>query len=774
MKSVKYVLIGLAAVLLILIAGAAYLAATFDPNVYKPQIIELVKDRTQRTLGLQGDIQLSFWPNIGVETGRVSLSERNSDKTFAAMESARVSLKLLPLLSRNVVVDELAIRGLRANVVRAKAGQTNVDDLLGKKDEKQPEEKPQQVKFDVARVALDNATVTYRDDTTGAQYELAGLSLTTGRLTPDVPTKVEVKTAARSSKPKLDITLETKTQLTFNLDSQTYTLTDFALEAKGQAADLTDIVVNAAGNVTAHLKTSEFATENLAVSGTGMRGKEKIALKLDAPRLAMTAKQASGEKVALALTLTAPDSATTLTANLSGIEGTADSFRSPAMTLEVDRRQRDQTLKARVTSPLTGSLEAKQVSLPQLKATVTATGPKLPGQSVTGELAGSASVDGAKERAQTSLAGKIADSTIKARVAVADFSPLALDFDVDVGELDLDRYAGSPQKAGGGEKSSGKKPSGKQPETPIDLTALRDVRANGSLRVASLKTSTLKASNVRVGVKANGGRMELSPVAANLYQGALAGAITIDAAPATPTFAVKQTLTGVQVGPLLRDLADTDTLEGKGNVTVNVSTRGNMVSALKKALDGSVAVKLTDGAIKGIDVAGTIRKAQSMLSTLKGQQVQQTDTRQRTDFSELTATFDIRNGVARNNDLSIKSPLLRIAGAGAVNIGEDALDYTVKASLVATTAGQGGKERSELRGLTVPVHVTGPMASPSYQLDFGAMVTDTARQKIEDTITKKLEERLGERATGGEATKSKEDQKGRNRLEESLRGILGR
>jgi len=765
MKILKYVLIGFAAVLLILIAGAAYLAATFDPNAYKPQIVELVRNKTQRTLALEGDIKLSFWPSIGAEVGRMSLSEAKSDKEFAAMESARVSLKLMPLLSRDFVVDELAIRGLRANIARTRAGETNVDDLLGKEDKKQPEETPQQVKFDIAHVALDNAAITYRDETTGAQYALAGLTLKTGRIAPDVPTKIALTTAARSNKPKLDLTVDGKTQLTFNLDDQTYRLTDLALEVKGQAGDFTDLAVKAAGNVTAQLKTSEFATEKLAVNGTAMRGKEKMELKLDAPRLSMTADKASGDKVALALTLTAPDSATMLNASLPGIEGTAKSFRSPAVTLDVDRKQRDQTMKAKISSPLTGSLDARQVSLPQLKASIALTGPKLPGQSISGELAGSASVDGAKEHAQANLAGKIADSTIKARIAVTDFSPLALDFDVDVGELDVDRYAGSPEKA----KSGGKGPSGKQPETPIDLTALRDLRANGSLRVGSLKASNLKASNVRVGVKANGGRVELNPLSANLYQGSLAGAVTINAAPATPAFAVKQMLTGVHVGPLLRDLADTETLEGKGNVSVNVTTQGNTVSALKKALDGSAAVKLTDGAIKGIDIAGSIRKAQSMVSSLKGQQVQQTDARERTDFSELTATFDIRDGVARNNDLSIKSPLLRVGGAGAVNIGADALDYTVKASLVATAAGQGGKERSDLRGITVPVRVTGPLASPSYQLDFGAMVTDTARQKIEDTISKKLEERLG-----GGAAKGKEGQKGRGGLEESLRGILGK
>jgi AsmA protein len=767
MKALKYGLIGLVAVLLLAVAAAAYLAATFDPNEYKPQIIQLVKDRTQRNLALEGDIKLSFWPSIGAEVAGVSLSEPNSDRQFAAMERARVSLKLRPLLSRTFVVDDLSIKGLSANIVRTKSGRTNVDDLIGAQDKKQPEAEQQAVRFDIAEVEIDNATLTYRDEATGANYALSGLTLKTGRVAPDVPTKIELKTTTRSNQPKMDLVLDGRSRLTFNLDAQTYRLDDLALEVKGDAAGYTGIAARAGGSLSANLKTNEFATEKLTANGTAMQGKDKVAFKLDAPRLAMTADKASGEKVTATFTVTSPDGATNIAANVPGIEGTSRSFRAPAMAVDLERRQADQTLKARLTSPVSGNIEAMQFSLPQLKAAVTISGPNLPGSTLSGELAGNATVDATKKTAQTQLAGKIGDSNVKARVAIPAFSPLRLDFGVEVDQLDLARYTGTGPGSKG--EKGGKPPAAKKPDEPIDVTALRDLRASGSLRIGMLKTTTISASNVRVDVKANGGQVDLNPVAANLYQGNVSGAVSINAAPATPTFAVKQTLTGVQVGPLLRDLAETDTLEGRGNVALNVTAQGNTVSALKKALNGSVSVKLTDGAIKGIDLAGQIRRAQTMLSSLRGEQVQQSDTGQRTDFTELTATFDIRNGVARNNDLSIKSPLLRIGGAGVVNIGEDTVDYTVKASVVASIEGQGGRERTDLRGLTIPVRVTGPIDSPSYRLDFDAVVTDTARQKIEEAVTKRLEERLG-----GKTPKPEEGQSGRRLLEESVRGLLRR
>lgn len=769
----KYVAIAAGALVLLLVAIAAYIAATFDPNAYKPQLVALVKEKTGRTLEIPGDIDISFWPGIGAQVGRLSLSEPHSEQRFAAVESARVSLKLMPLLSRRLVVDELTVSGLRATLVRNKTGKTNVDDLIGgEPPSKQPQERAEPVAFDIAHVAIENAAVDYRDEATGAGYALSGLTLKTGRITPDVPTQVELKTAARSSKPKLDLTVDAAARLTFNLQAQRYALENLALAAQGQALEYTNVALKASGGVTADLAKKAYAADKLTVLATGTRGKEKLEARLQAPLLGITADEATGETLTAALTLAAPEATTTVRMSVPGIEGTAQRLRSSAVTLDLERRQPDRTVKANITSPLTGNVEARQLALPALKAAVTVSGATLPGGSLAGELSGSASVDGSKESAQAHLAGKVGESALKARLAVARFTPLAVNFDVDVDQLDLDRYTGTPAQPGAGDKPAAAPAAAEKTEQPLDLSALRELRANGTLRIGALTVSGIKANDVRVALRANAGRLDLDPLTARLYQGSLSGAVTVNAAPAVPAFTVKQTLTGVHVGPLLRDLADTDALEGRGNVSVNVTTQGGTVSALKQALDGTAAVKLVDGAVKGIDVAGAIRKAQAALSSLKGQPVQQaSDARQRTDFTELSATFDIRDGVARNDDLSIKSPLLRIGGAGTVNIAADTLDYTVKAALVATTAGQGGKERSDLRGITVPVHVTGPIASPSYRLDFGAMVTDTARQKIEDAVTRKLEERLGGRT--GTGSEEKRDT-GRRPIEDSLRGLFGR
>ena len=101
----------------LLILGLLILLATFDPNDYRPQIVKLVKDRTGRDLSI-GDIGLKVFPKIGAQLKQVSLAQRSGGGEFAGVGDAQVYVALLPLLSRQVVVDEVRVDGLRANLVK--------------------------------------------------------------------------------------------------------------------------------------------------------------------------------------------------------------------------------------------------------------------------------------------------------------------------------------------------------------------------------------------------------------------------------------------------------------------------------------------------------------------------------------------------------------------------------------------------------------------------------------------------------------------------------
>jgi AsmA protein len=228
-----------------------------------------------------------------------------------------------------------------------------------------------------------------------------------------------------------------------------------------------------------------------------------------------------------------------------------------------------------------------------------------------------------------------------------------------------------------------------------------------------------------------------------LYGGALAGALSLNAN--GNAIALREDLSGVSINPLLKDLADQDLIEGHGDVRLDVTTRGDTVPALKQALDGTAALALKDGALKGINLAQSFRELKAVFSR-KEDAVQKAKATDKTDFSELTASFRITGGVARNDDFVAKTPFLRLGGAGDIDIGRSRLDYVLKATVVETSGGQGGKELEHLRGVTVPVRATGPFDQLSYQIEFGSISAEGALKARLDEKKKELREDLKQKA----------------------------
>lgn len=670
-KLLKYGLMGAGAAATLVAGGAAYLAATFDPNDYKPQIIKAVKEKKQRTLKLDGDIKLTFFPSIGASLGKASLSEFKSEKEFASLDGARVSLALLPLFSGQAVVNEVAVNGLKVALVKLKSGKTNIDDLLGKsegKGEIKAESKPEgpPVRFDIASVRIEKTELSYRDENTGAQYTLKDIQLKTGRIASGVPVKVDLGARLQASQPRLDMAAQLKTSLAFDQEKQTYRVEGLDLQAKG-----------------------EMDGSNLAVS-------------LGFPRL----------------------------------EGNAKSFKSDVFVLDVDMKQAVQAIKMKLSSTAYGNFELQQFNLADLVISVNATGDSLPNKSVSGEMKGGVQVDAGRQSAQINLAGGLLQSQIKAKVAVSNFSNPAIRFDVEVDQFDADPYM--PKKAGG----TADKAASAAPEQPFDLSALKKLNLEGGLRIGALKAANVKVSQVRVEVKAHNGMVSVNPLSANLYGGSMAGSVTVNAAQAVPSFTIAENLGGIQVAPLLKDAANFDMLEGKGSVSVNLNAQGNTVGALKRSVNGSMALNLADGAVKGINVAKKLRE----FGKGGASQTMAASNEEKTDFSEMKASFKVKDGIAHNDDLLMKSPLLRLAGNGDINIGNDSINYLAKATLANTLEGQGGKD--SVGGITVPVRLSGPFSDLKYTLDFGAMVSGAAKQKIE-AKKEEVKTRLQDELKGG-------------------------
>src|SRR5256886_8776859 len=210
-KPVKLLWLALGVVAALLVAGSLVFALTFDPNRYKDDIERMALERTGRMLRLQGELKLVFFPSLGAGVGGVTLSERGSGREFVPLESAHASIKLMPLLHGQAVVDAVRVSGLKAQVVKNKDGTYNFSDLLEGGEEKPaakpaPEKKGESapVKFDVAGITLDRASILYRDMNSGQEIALTDVKLHTGRIAENVQDKIELAPAVKRNQPLLE------------------------------------------------------------------------------------------------------------------------------------------------------------------------------------------------------------------------------------------------------------------------------------------------------------------------------------------------------------------------------------------------------------------------------------------------------------------------------------------------------------------------------------------------------------------------------------------
>ena len=562
MKAVKIVAFVLGGLVALLAAVAVFVVATFDANQWKSEIARLVQQEKHRSLKIEGDLSLSLFPALAVQIGRASLSEHRSEQPFASVDSARLSVRLLPLLSQQVVVDTVELGGVKARLVRYKDGRLNIDDLLAK-DEKAPP-----ARFDIAGVKLTGSDLVWRDEQAGRELTLSGLDLNTGRLANAAADKFELSARLSSSKPQLAAQLAAKGEYRYDLDRKSYGAAKLALRLAGDVAGLKalELALDAAALQLAGAK--EVAVEQLLLTAKGRQGGDAFEARLEAPKLALAADKAGGAAVDVAFKLTGAQRAVDAKIALSSIEGESQSLQAGGLTLELDARQGETTVKGKLASALKANLEKQTVELPAFSGELNVANPQMPMKRVSLALTGGLRADIDRQAAALHADTRFDESKIAARVNVSRFSPLAFAFDLDIDRLDVDKYL--PPKAAAAE--------GKATEKPLDFSAIKGIEASGTVRIGQLQVAKVKADKVRLEVKAAGGRLDVAPLSANFYGGSLDGALSIDAK--DNHVALKNRLANVNINPLMQDAFGKDVLEGRGNVALDVTTAGPTVTAM--------------------------------------------------------------------------------------------------------------------------------------------------------------------------------------------------
>ncbi|MEJ2060917.1 MAG: AsmA family protein, partial [Gammaproteobacteria bacterium] len=511
MKALKRVVLALVILLLLAIGAAAWFISTFDPNRYRGDIEAAVKDATGRTLSLKGDIQLSYYPWLGLKLGATSLSNAPGfgAEPFASAKAIELHVALLPLIfQRSLQLSTLGLDGLTLNLARNRQGVTNWDDLTKQKQAPAAPAKgaaqPAAAQgsgespfrhITIEGVQIKDAVVHWHDAQTGTSLVVDPFNLQTGAIAEGVASPVQLSAHVKLDKPRLDIKANLTTRLTVGLDNKRFqadhlklgvTATGDAVPGGEVDASLdTNALVDLDGNV-ASLKPLELQVYGVDIKGsaaaTGVPDKPVVKGRLDAgtfnPQVVLQALGIQLPKMA--------DSGS-LTNGQFGFSFTASQ---------------------------------QAVNVPDLKL-------------------------------------QLDDSNVAGSVSVANFDRPNVNFNLAVDQLDADNYLPPPEKKSAGKPAPAAAKPAAAADDRIDLPTdlLRRLTLNGQLTLGQLQIENMQLSKLKAVVSGANGLVAIKPLTAALYGGGLNANAALDVRQATPVWRGGFNLQNVKLGDLLQDYA---------------------------------------------------------------------------------------------------------------------------------------------------------------------------------------------------------------------------
>lgn len=672
MKLIKWLLGIIVMLVLIVGVGIAAMVNLVDWNDYKETIQNQVKEQTGRELEIAGDLSPSFFPWAGLSVGKIAVANASGfgDLPFASITSADVKVKLWPLIKREINVRTVELKGVQLDLQRNADGTTNWDDLIqsatttttttesGNTEVSKEVEGsgPTIAAIAVGGIQILDANVKWNDLMTGTDAALTNFNLTTGAIELEKPFDLNLNFTVASNSMDLNADIKGSGELVMDLEGQTYTVKGFKLttDAKGGALPNGELVMNFGADVIANLvdQTVDVSSLNLGMLGIELNG----------------------------------------TVNVTNLD------TEPTVTGQIGSNEfnpRELFTKLGIEAPVTA--DGSVLKTASLKLALAAT---------------------PAAAALNDLIIKLDDTTFSGQASLpnlaATMPPVRFDFNVDA--IDLDRYLPPGTVAEGeapADTSETAALEASDPDAPIELPIemMRQLDIDGTFSVGTVKISNLTTKDIVIPLKASGGKIALQDIQASLYEGKFDGTMGLDVSGDTPTYGVKMGLLGIQADPLLADLTQKDSfLSGGGQFNTDITTAGNTVNAIKAGLNGGFGAEFSDGSINGINIGYQIRRAKAALT---GQSLAEEEGSVKTDFSSLTMSGVFTNGVMNSDDLDMRSPLLRLGGAGRVDLPGENVDYTLTTLITASAQGQGGADLESLKGVKLEIPIRGTFAELS-------------------------------------------------------------
>jgi AsmA protein len=715
--------------LLIIVALGFALTHLFDPNDYKDEIQQLARDKANLELTLNGDIGWSLFPWLGLELHQATLASATTPaKPFANLDMIGLSVRVLPLLRREVQMSDIRVEGLNLDLQRDDKGHGNWEGVgrpaqaqapaqtgtpatpapAGETPPAPAEQEPARpVKLDIDSLTVHNARVDYSDAKSGKQFSAEGIELTTGAIREGASIPVKLSAFFGTNQPVLRAKTELTTNLRFERALKRYQLEDLKLsgEASGEPLKGKTLAFNAQGQVLADLAANVAEWNSLKLSGNQLRALGELKVHdLD-----------KGARLEGGLSI-APFN---LREFLTGV-GVELPPMSDANALQ----------KFELVTKLNGS-------------------------------ANSLALEG--------LSFKLDDSSFNGRLAVADFAQKAVRLQLKGDKFDLDRYLPPKAKAKQEAKSArqaevkttvaaasqGNTPLPNAPtqaawsEAPVlPVDQLRKVDLEAALNIGQFTVDKLPMTDFSLKANGKGGLLTLEDMRGGLFGGNYQASAQIDARPAVPLLKAQKRVSNVPVEQLLKALEQKPPVRGLLDMNADITTSGNSQKAWVDGLNGTSSFVLNDGALLDANLEQQLCQG---IATLNRKVLSSTRGGSETPFEELKGSLNFVNGVASNPDLRASIPGLSVKGDGDVDLRVLGLDYRVGIVI------EGDKSEmpdpacqvnERYVGIEWPLRCRGPLelGAKACRLDKDGM-GKVAAKLAGDKLSEKLEEKLGDKVS---------------------------
>ena len=722
-KILGLVLLGL---LLIIVALGFALTHLFDPNDYKEEIRQIARDKAHIELTLNGDIGWSLFPWLGLELHEASVATLiKPAEPFADLQMLGLSVRVLPLLRREVQMSDVRVEGLNLRLKRDKNGHGNWEDI-GKvptaaapagspapasaataQAPAQPEKPPQPIRLDIDSLTVNNARVEYNDELTGKQFSAESIQLSTGPVHDSTNIPVKATAFLGTNQPVLRVRTELTGELRIERALQRYKFEDMKLSGELAGDPLQG-------------KTMTFAAQGQLSLDKAANVAEWTGIKISANQL-----RALGE----------------LKAN------------------DLDK-----------TPQITGGLSIAQFDLAKF---VDSIGQKLPAMA-EGSLS-KVELVSRVAATPTSIAFdninlKLDDSSFSGRIAVEDFAKQSLRAILKADTFNADRYlppksaqANSATQvrqaevasteadamAGAGSTPLPDKPSKTAWSTerllPVERLAKLDVDAD--LTFGQLTLDKLPIQNAALKATGQGGLLTLTNLSGELYNGGFAANGTLDVRPSAPVLSLQTKLNRVPVEKILESQGKNPPVKGLVTLTSNVTGSGNSQQALIDTLNGNASFVINNGVLLNANLEQQLCKG---IATLNRKTLSGEPRGKDTPFQELKGNLTFRNGIASNPDLKVRIPGMTVNGDGDIDLRVLGMDYRVgiivegDTSAMPDPACQVGEK---FVGIEWPLRCRGPLelGAKACRVDndrLGQVATKLAGDKLSEKIDEKLGDKV--------------------------------